>query len=131
LNDCAGIAMLPGAESLEGKRQAHHFEHACARFRATAPHLEDRHMDPGNVTDNTIALIASVEMHRQRIEKDSGLAAACNETLRRLHEILDREREALQAHGLDTRYSANIGAVTIEIKRVKKLLGNTRRDPSS
>ena len=88
-------------------------------------------MGPGDVTDDTIDLIASVEMHRQRIEKDSGLAAACNETLRRLHEILDREREALEAHGLDTRCSANIEAVTIEIKRVRKLLGNTRRDPSS
>ena len=88
-------------------------------------------MDPGNVTDDVIDLIASAEMHRQRIEKDSGLAAACNEALRKLHELLDREREALQARGLDTLHSANIEAVAIEIKRVKKLLGNTRRDPSS
>jgi hypothetical protein len=88
-------------------------------------------MDPGNVTDDIIDLIASAEMHRQKIEKDSGLAAACNEALRRLHELLNREWDALEARGLDTRRSANIEAVAIEIKRVKKLLGNTRRNPSS
>jgi hypothetical protein len=88
-------------------------------------------MDPVIVTDDVIDLIAGIEMHRQKIEKDSGLAAACNEALRQLHELLDREREALQARGPDARHSANIEAVTIEIKRVKKLLGNTRRDAIS
>jgi hypothetical protein len=88
-------------------------------------------MNPGNATDEIFDLVASVETHRQKREKESGLAAACNEALRRLHELLDREREAPQAHGPDTRHSANIEAVTIEIKRVRKLLGNTPRDAMS
>ena len=88
-------------------------------------------MNPGNATDDTIDLIATIEMHRQKMEKDSGLAAACNEALRKLHELLDRVREALQARGPDTRHSAHIEAVAIEIKRVTKLLGNTRWDAIS
>jgi hypothetical protein len=88
-------------------------------------------MITGNPGEDIIRLIASIEMHRQKIERDSGLAAACNETLRRLHELLDREREALQVRGLDARHSMNIEAVIIEIKRVRKLLGTTLRDAIS
>jgi hypothetical protein len=88
-------------------------------------------MDPAIATDDVLDLIASVEMHRQKIEKDSGLAAACNEALRKLHELLDRVREALQARGSDTGHSTHIEAVASEIKRVRKLLGNTRRDAIS
>jgi hypothetical protein len=85
-------------------------------------------MNAKSTTDEMIDRIAVIEMHRQRAEKDSGLAAACNEALRRLHELLDHEREAPQAQAPDTPNSANIEAVTTEIKRVRKLLGNTRRD---
>lgn len=88
-------------------------------------------MNPGNATDKIIDLIASVERRRRKIETDSGLAAACNESLRQLHELLDTEQEALQADGPETRHSAHIETVAVEIKRVKKLLGNTRRDPTS
>lgn len=88
-------------------------------------------MDPVIATDDVIDLIAGIEMHRQEMGKESDLAAACNEALRKLHELLDREREALLSHGPSTRHSANIGTVMLEIARVKKLAGDTSQPASS
>ena len=76
-------------------------------------------------TDEVIDIIANIEMQRQEMEKQAGFAAACSGALRKLHELLDREKKALQLHGPSTAYPANIEAVTIEIKRVKKLAGIT------
>ncbi len=76
-------------------------------------------------TDEVTDIIANIEMQRQEIVKESGLAAACSAALRKLHELLDREKKALQLHGSSTRHSANIEAVMIEIKKVKKLAGTT------
>jgi hypothetical protein len=88
-------------------------------------------MDPGIATEDVTDIIASIEMHRQEMEKDSGLAAACNEALRELHELLDREREALQVHGSGTRHAANIEAATAAITRVKSLIGPTSQGAAS
>ena len=87
-------------------------------------------MMPRSGNDHVIDVIASVESDRQRIEKDAGLAASCGEALRRLHELLDLEREAFEVRAPGTRHP-NIEAVALEIARVKKLLGNTRRDASA
>ncbi len=65
--------------------------------------------------------IAHIELHRQEMEKEASAAAACNEALRKLHELLNREREALQAHGPDAGRAANVEALTAEIGRVKRL----------
>lgn len=70
-------------------------------------------------TDEVIDAIADIEMHRQEMEKAAGLAASCNSALRKLHELLDREKEALQLRGPDTRHTQNVEAVTIEIEKVK------------
>jgi len=43
--------------------------------------------------------VAATELHRQATEKESGALSARSEALRRLHELLARERAALQAHG--------------------------------
>jgi hypothetical protein len=75
--------------------------------------------------DHVIDVIASIESHRQRSERDFGLAASCNQALRRLNELLDREREALEVLGHDSPQPVNIETVAAEIARVKKLLGNT------
>ena len=80
-------------------------------------------MGAGMATDEVTDIIANIEMQRQEMVKEAGLAAACSAALRRLHELLDREKEALQLHGSSTGHPANIEAVTIEIKRVKKLAG--------
>ena len=82
-------------------------------------------MGAGMATDEVTDIIANIEMQRQEMEKEAGLAAACSEALRKLYELLDREKKALQPHGPSTGHSANIEAVMIEIKRVKKLSGIT------
>ena len=61
-------------------------------------------MASDEVTDG----IAAIEMHRQGTEKESGLAAACSEALRKLHALLEQEKEALQLNGPDAGYSANV-----------------------
>jgi bacterioferritin-associated ferredoxin len=75
------------------------------------------------ITDEVMDAIAHIEMHRQEMEKAASVAAACNEALRKLHELLNREREALQSHGPGAGHAANIEALTAEIERVKRLAG--------
>lgn len=75
------------------------------------------------ISDKVMDAIAHIEMHRQEMAKEGGLAAACNEALRKLHELLESEREALQLHGPGAGHAANVEAVTAEIERVKKLAG--------
>lgn len=86
-------------------------------------------MGTGMATDEVTDIIASIEMHRQEIERETGLAASCNFALRKLQELLHREQEALQLHGPGTPYPANVEAVTIEIKRIRALADTTRRRP--
>lgn len=78
-------------------------------------------MSAGMATDEVTDAIAHIEMHRQETQKEAGLAAACSEALRKLHELLEGEQAAAQPHGPDSGHLANIEAVMIEIKRVKKL----------
>jgi hypothetical protein len=80
-------------------------------------------MASDEVTDD----IAHVEMQRQDMEKETGLAAACATSLRKLQEILQREQQALQANPGSPEQAANVEAVTVEIERVKGLAGLTRR----
>src|SRR5450756_2284747 len=76
-------------------------------------------MASDEVTDG----IAAIEMHRQGTEKESGLAASCSEALRKLHELLAQEKEALQLNGLDSVSALNVEAVANEIKRVQSMGG--------
>lgn len=75
------------------------------------------------ITDQVMDAIAHIELHRQEMAKEAGVAAACNEALRKLHELLNLEREALQSHGPGGGHAANIEAVAAEIERVKSLAG--------
>ena len=70
-------------------------------------------------SDETLDAIAYIELHRQEMAKEAGVAAACNEALRKLHELLERERQA--PHEPGSRHAANIEAVAAEIERVKGL----------
>ena len=81
-------------------------------------------------TDEVIDAITDIEMQRQATEKDAGLAASCSSALRRLHELLDREKEALQFHDPDARHPENVEAVAIEIERVKGLTVSTSTGPT-
>jgi len=74
-----------------------------------------------SATDEVIDAIADIEMQRQAMEKEAGLAVSCNSALRKLHELLDREKVALQLHVSGTGHPVNVDAVMIEVERVKKL----------
>ena len=80
-------------------------------------------MTPSEVT----GAIAQIEARRKAMAKEASAAAACNEALRKLHEILEREREALQMHGPADGHAENVEAVTTEIERVKQLAGTAGR----
>jgi len=76
-------------------------------------------MASDEVTDG----IAAIEMHRQGTEKESGLAAACSEALRKLNDLLEQEKQALQLNGPDTESAANVEAVANEIRRIQSMAG--------
>lgn len=75
------------------------------------------------ISERVADAIARIEMHRQEMAKETNVAAACNEALRKLHELLDREREALQSHGAGDGHAENVEALGAEIDRVKRLAG--------
>ena len=80
-------------------------------------------MDATTAADDITDAIAQIEMHRQESAKVAGLATACNEALRKLHEMLHQEQDAVQRHGAGTRHPANVEALTAAIDKVKNLAG--------
>lgn len=83
-------------------------------------------MASDEVTDG----IAAIEMHRQGTEQESGLAAACSEALRKLHTLLEEEKEALRVNGPDTVHAINVMAVENEIRRVQSMVGIKGHGPA-
>ena len=81
-------------------------------------------------TDEVIDAIADIETQRQAMEKEGGLAASCSSALRRLLELLDREKKTLTEHGPDAGHPENVEAVTAEIERVKGLAATTNPGPA-
>ena len=76
-------------------------------------------------TDEVIDAIGAIEAQRQAMAHEAGVVAASSGALRRLHELLEGVRAALQSQGPDVGHPGNVEAVTIEIERVKKLAGVT------
>ena len=74
-------------------------------------------------SDEVVDDIAAIEMHRQGTEQESGLAVACSEALRKLHVLLEQEKEALRLHGPETVHALNVEAVANEITRVQSMTG--------
>jgi hypothetical protein len=79
--------------------------------------------------DKVTGMIADIEAQRQAMEKEAGFARARSSALRKLHELLDRERETLQLRGPGAGHPENVEAVTIEIERVKHLTGAKGQGP--
>ena len=77
----------------------------------------------GMITSEVANAIVHIEKHRLAMAKEASAAAACNEALRKLHELLDREHEALRLPGAGDEHTANVEAVKAEIERVKLLTG--------
>ena len=83
-------------------------------------------MASDEVTDE----IASIQMHRQEIERESGVAAARDFALPRLREMLRLEQEALQLHGPGEHRLANIEALSAAIRRVSAAAGMASQRPA-
>ena len=81
--------------------------------------MSTRMMASDEVTDG----IAAIEVHRQGTEKESGLAVACAEALRKLQELLEHEKAALQSNTQDAALMANVEVVANEIRRVQSMSG--------
>jgi len=73
--------------------------------------------------------IASIQMHRQEIENESGVAVARDYALPRLRELLRLEQEALQLHGPGEHRLANIEALNAAIRRVSSSAGTPGQRP--
>jgi hypothetical protein len=80
-------------------------------------------MDPAPATpsDEVLDFIGIIAMQRQAMEHDSasGAGLARNEALRKLNELLGRERDALQAHGSGGRHSANVAVLVVEVEKLR------------
>ena len=72
-------------------------------------------------SDEVTDSIAHIEMHRQEMAKETSLASACSEALRKLQELLKHEQEEAQNSGPDPQHKANMAALAGAIDRVKKL----------
>jgi hypothetical protein len=81
-------------------------------------------MSPQHASDEVTDLIASIEMHRQEIERESGLEASRSYALPRLQELLRAEQEAAQRPDAGQGAAANIEAVNVAIRKLQGL--NTR-----
>lgn len=81
--------------------------------------------------DEVTDLIASVEMHRKEIEKESGLEASRNYALRRLQQALLEQQEASQTHGTSAARAATAQALALEIKRIESLAQSASPRPAA
>ena len=68
-------------------------------------------MDASSATpsDEVLDLIGAIAMHRQAMEREAGAGPARNEALRKLNELLARERDA-----------PNLAALVLEIEKLKR-----------
>jgi len=85
--------------------------------------IEESPMD--EVTD----LIASIEMHRKEIERESGLDASRSYSLKRLQEALQKEQETAQQEGSNPVRIATAEALANEIKRIGSLSRGSGQRP--
>ena len=86
-------------------------------------------MNEESPMDEVTDLIASIEMHRKEIEKETGLEASRNYSLRRLQLALQEQQEASQQPGASPTPVATAAALANEIKRVGALTRSTGQRP--
>ena len=79
--------------------------------------------------DEVTDLIASVEMHRKEIERESGLDASRTYALGRLQQALAAEQEAAQQDGANPARGATAEALANEIKRIGSLSRGSGQRP--
>lgn len=80
-------------------------------------------------SDEVTDEIASIQMHRQEIERESGVAAGRDFALPKLRELLRIEQEALQQQGPVEHRLANIEVLNVAIRTVSSSSGMPRQNP--
>jgi hypothetical protein len=86
-------------------------------------------MNEESPMDAVTDLIASIEMHRKEIERETGLEASRDYSLRRLQQALQEEQEAAQQQGSSPTRVATAEALANEIKRVGSLSRGASQRP--
>lgn len=71
--------------------------------------------------DEVTDLIASIEMHRKEIERESGLEASREYALRRLQQALQEEQEAAKQEGASPVHATAADLYAAEVRRVSSL----------
>jgi len=94
-------------------------------------HLSLQRMTEESPMDEVTDLIASIEMHRKEIEKESGLEASRNYALRRLQEALLQEQEAAQLHGTSPARVATAEALAVASQRPPQRGGRPQQPQNS
>ncbi len=87
-------------------------------------------MNEESPMDQVTDLIASIEMHRKEIERETGLEASREYSMRRLQQALQAEQEAAQLDAASQVRVATAAALANEIRRVGSLSrGAIQRPP--
>lgn len=80
--------------------------------------------------DEVTDLIASIEMHRKEIERESGLDASRTYALRRLNQALQEEQEAAKQESPSPVHAAAAELFATEVRRVSCLSRSSARRPA-
>ncbi|MBM3353193.1 MAG: hypothetical protein FJY51_08010 [Betaproteobacteria bacterium] len=80
--------------------------------------------------DEVTDLIASIEMHRKEIERESGLDASRTYALRRLNQALQEEQEAAKQESAGPVHAAAAELFATEVRRVSCLSRSSARRPA-
>jgi len=78
-------------------------------------------MNADQPTPEVMKALASIEMQRQRKEKQLGVPASCGWALRELYGLFGRRRRTPEAAVEDTTRPANVAAATRAIERLRRL----------
>ena len=78
-------------------------------------------MNAEPTTAEVVAALASIEMERREMEKQSGVPTSCGWALGKLHELLPRKRKSPGTNAESTALRANIAAATAAIEKLRKL----------
>ena len=80
--------------------------------------------------DEVTDLIASIEMHRKEIERESGLDASREYALRRLQQALQEEQEASRLEGASPVHATAAELFAAEVRRIGSLSRSTSQRPA-
>lgn len=86
--------------------------------------------DTPSASAEVIDAVAEIEARRREAEKEAGLPGSCASALRKLHELLELEKESSQLSGPEAGNPGNVDAVETEIARVKGLALVTAAGPA-